>query len=155
MYDRKKAVAYARKWALYRNPLFYDFEKLGGDCTNFVSQVLLTGSGEMNYAPQGWYYNSLNDRAPAWTGVNELYGFLINNRGPGPRGALVPICDIEPGDIVQLDFDCDGRFDHSPVITDTGCKTPDTVRVAAHSYDSLDRLLSTYKYCDIRFIHII
>ena len=33
-YDRAHAVAYARRWALSRNPLFYDFTGIGGDCTN-------------------------------------------------------------------------------------------------------------------------
>lgn len=36
-YDRPAALAYARKWALGRNPAFLDFENLGGDCTNFIS----------------------------------------------------------------------------------------------------------------------
>ena len=37
-YDRDRAVQYAHKWALGRNPAYYDFEKLGGDCTNFASR---------------------------------------------------------------------------------------------------------------------
>ena len=39
-YDRLHALKYAQKWALERNPLFYDFADIGGDCTNFVSQCL-------------------------------------------------------------------------------------------------------------------
>ena len=37
-YDRGKAVAYAHKWAFGRNPAYYNFDKIGGDCTNFTSQ---------------------------------------------------------------------------------------------------------------------
>ena len=37
-YDRAAAVAYAHRWALGRNPQFYDYEEIGGDCTNFASQ---------------------------------------------------------------------------------------------------------------------
>lgn len=155
MYNRKKAVEYARRWALYRNPKYYNFDDLGGDCTNFASQCIYAGIGVMNYSPTGWYYNSLNNRAPAWTGVNELYTFLINNTGRGPRGSLVKINEIYPGDIVQLDFDCDGTFDHSPIIIDVGKFTPDTIKIAAHTKDSLNRPLSTYNYCKIRFIHIM
>jgi hypothetical protein len=56
-YDRRAAVEYAHRWAYGRNPRYYDFEKLGGDCTNFASQCLYAGSGVMNYTPQlGWYY---------------------------------------------------------------------------------------------------
>ncbi len=36
MYDREKAVAYAREWAFSRNPEYYIFDEIGGDCTNFV-----------------------------------------------------------------------------------------------------------------------
>ena len=56
-YDRDAAVAYARRWALSRNPLYYDFEDIGGDCTNFASQCLFAGAGVMNFTPvTGWYY---------------------------------------------------------------------------------------------------
>ena len=86
MYNRQKAVEYAKKWAYSRNPQFYDFQDLGGDCTNFASQVIYAGCGVMNYTPvYGWYYISLNERAPAWTGVNQLYRFLTTNTGEGPR----------------------------------------------------------------------
>lgn len=156
MYDREKAVAYARRWALGRNPDFYDFSKIGGDCTNFASQVLYAGVGEMNNTPTfGWYYYGLNNRAPAWTGVNELYRFLITNKGPGPRAVETDIFGIEPGDIAQLDFNGDGIFDHSPVIVDVGRRTPRTVLVAAHSMDALDRPLRSYPYARVRFLHIV
>ena len=50
------------------NPKYYNFQNIGGDCTNFASQVLYAGSGIMNYTPTfGWYYINVNDRAPAWT----------------------------------------------------------------------------------------
>ncbi len=156
MYDREKAVGYARTWALSRNPEFYDYSKIGGDCTNFASQVLYAGYGTMNYRPvYGWYYINPNEKSPAWTGVNELYNFLIRNRGPGPRAVEVPITGIEPGDIVQLDFNGDGMFDHTPVILETGEYTPETVLLAAHSKDSYMRPLSTYNYARARFLHIL
>lgn len=36
-YNRQDAVDYALKWALSRNPKYYDFKDLGGDCTNVGS----------------------------------------------------------------------------------------------------------------------
>ena len=50
-YDREAAVLYAHQWAYGRNPLFYDYEHLGGDCTNFASQCIYAGSGVMNFTP--------------------------------------------------------------------------------------------------------
>ncbi len=47
-YDRRRAVEYARRWALSRNPLFVNFAGQGGDCTSFVSQCILAGCGIMN-----------------------------------------------------------------------------------------------------------
>ena len=115
-YNRAAAAAYARKWAFSRNPAFYDFSKIGGDCTNFASQCIYAGAGVMNYTPVfGWYYKSANDRTPSWTGVEYLYNFLINNDGAGPFAEEVPLNKLEIGDIVQLGK-ATGDFYHSPVV---------------------------------------
>lgn len=149
-YDRTAAIAYARKWALSRNPAYYDFEKIGGDCTNFASQCLYAGARVMNYIRDtGWYYRSASDRAAAWTGVVYLYNFLIGNKGIGPFGRLVKESEAQPGDIVQLGKH-GGGFYHCPVITAVSPK----ILVAAHSYDALDAPLSSYTYEAARFIHI-
>lgn len=155
LYQRDKAVQYINEWALGRNPAYYDFQNIGGDCTNFASQVLFAGSGVMNYTPTfGWYYIDVNNRAPAWTGVNELYRFLVTNIGPGPQGVVIPLSEAEPGDIIQLKFGYGEGFDHSPVVVEKGMGTPGTILVAAHTSDANRRPLSTYAYTDYRCIHI-
>lgn len=66
-YNRFAAVAYARTWATSRNPAYYNFEEIGGDCTNFASQCIYAGARIMNYTPTfGWYYRSSYDRSPSW-----------------------------------------------------------------------------------------
>ncbi len=148
-YDRAAAVAYARRWALSRNPAYYDFEAIGGDCTNFASQCLHAGAGVMNFTPiMGWYYRSASDRTASWSGVQYLYNFLVNNRSVGPYAHVVSRDEAEPGDIVQLGRN--GMFYHSPFITSV---TP-TILVAAHTFDALDRPLSSYQYETARFLHI-
>lgn len=156
-YDRAAAVAYAHKWAYRRNPLYYDFSDLGGNCTNFASQCLYAGSRVMNFTPTfGWYYISLNSRAPAWTGVNELYRFLVNNTGAGPQAVETGLDEVDIGDIIQLRLRRgDGAFDHSPVVVDRGQNTPDTILVAANSNDADYRPLSTYNYYGLRVLHIV
>ncbi len=150
IYNRSAAVAYARKWALLRNPAYYDFESLGGDCTNFASQCLYAGAGVMNFTPvTGWYYRSSFDRSASWTGVEYLYNFLVNNQSVGPYARIVPQEAAQPGDLVQLG-DSNGRFYHSPVIV----AVRPTVLVAAHTFDALDRPLATYVYHTARFLHI-
>lgn len=149
-YNREAAVAYARRWALGRNPAYYDFQNLGGDCTNFASQCIYAGAGVMNYTPgTGWFYRSANDRTPSWTGVEFLYEFLVNNRSVGPHARIVPRTEAQPGDIVQLGS-ADGDFYHSPVIT----AVSPVLLVAAHTFDARDRPLSTYGYDRARFLHI-
>ncbi len=149
-YDRVAAVAYARRWAMHRNPSYYDFEKIGGDCTNFASQSIYAGAKVMNYTSTfGWYYRSSHDRSPSWSGVGYLYNFLINNRSVGPYAHEVSANEVMPGDIVQLGTR-DGHFYHSPVIT---AVTPE-ILIAAHTFDALDRPLSTYVYDRVRFLHI-
>ena len=84
-YNRQWVVNYARVWAYSRNPRFYDFSDLGGDCTNFASQCIFAGAGVMIYTPEvGWFYIDANDRSPSWTGVEFLYDFLVNNLSVGP-----------------------------------------------------------------------
>lgn len=149
-YDRAAAVAYARKWALGRNPAFYDFENLGGDCTNFASQCIFAGARVMNFTPVfGWFYISSYDRTASWTGVEYLYNFLVNNQGPGPYARVVPKAQAEPGDVVQLGRR-NGDFYHTPVIV----ATEPTILVAAHTYDVLDKPLDSYNAPLTRFIHI-
>ncbi|MBS7302551.1 MAG: amidase domain-containing protein [Lachnospiraceae bacterium] len=149
-YDRAAAVSYARRWALGRNPAYYNFEQIGGDCTNFASQCIYAGARTMNFTPvMGWYYRSSYDRTTSWSGVEYLYNFLVNNRSVGPYAHIVTLNEAQPGDIVQLGTQT-GTFYHSPVITSVS----PMILVAAHTFDALDRPLSSYIYGIARFIHI-
>ena len=155
-YDRAAAVAYAHKWAYGRNPEFYDYEKIGGDCTNFASQCIYAGSGIMNYTPTfGWYYIDANQKAPAWTGVPYLYQFLTRTGlSVGPVARETEIDTLLPGDILQLSFTGE-EFQHSPVVVSVGNPaTPENILLAAHSYDADNRPLATYDYQKVRFLHI-
>ncbi len=154
-YDRLKAKEYAKKWAYGRNPKYYNFDSIGGDCTSFISQCIYAGSKVMNYTKDtGWYYNSINDRSPAWSGVEYLYKFLINNKGIGPRGKDVEIDKLEIGDLIQLSFDGE-IFSHTLIIVNIDePKTLDNIYIASHTYDSYNRRVSSYNFQNIRFIHI-
>lgn len=154
-YDRIKAKEYAKKWAYSRNPKYYNFDSIGGDCTSFISQCIYAGSAVMNYTKNtGWYYNSVNDRSPSWSGVEFLYKFLINNKSVGPIGAKAKMDELEVGDIVQLSFD-GTVFGHTLIIVNIeNTLTLDNIYTASHTYDSYNRRISSYNFKDIRFIHI-
>lgn len=155
-YDRRAAVLYAHEWAFGRNPQFYDYETLGGDCTNFASQCLFSGCGIMNYTPDfGWYYIDANQKAPAWTGVPYLHQFLTRKApSVGPVAREASIEEIQPGDLVQLVLK--GQiFQHTPVVVRADHpQSPDEIWVAAHSYDADNRPLSTYEYQKVRYLHL-
>lgn len=157
-YDRNAAVAYAKQWAFSRNPKYYDFTPVGGDCTNYASQCLFAGSGVMNYTPDiGWYYRSSDNRSAAWTGVEFFYRFLINNAkkeigsGAGPFAEEVPVERLEIGDFVQLGRET-GDFYHTPVVVGFSRGVP---LVAAHTYDAFAKPLSSYRFARLRCLHIL
>jgi len=157
-YNREHAVEYALRWALARNPLFSDFSGLGGDCTAFVSQSVLAGSCIMNGTPDfGWYYRSINDRAPAWSGVEFFWDFMTGapnfaaqNGGVGPYGREVARRLAMLGDVVQLGDD-GGDFYHTLIITGFSGNAP---LVSAHTNDAKNRPLSSYDFATARFLHM-
>ena len=151
-YDNQLAVRYAIRWALGRNPAYFDYSEIGGDCTNFASQCLFAGSGIMDYTPDfGWYYIDANYKAPAWTGVDFLYRYLLRSENtPGPRAQEASKTGINPGDLIQISFDGE-RYSHTLVVLTSS----PVILVAAHSEDSLFRPLNSYEFRDIRYLHIV
>lgn len=158
-YDAARAVEYARRWALSRNPLFVDFTGRGGNCTNFVSQCVLAGSCVMNRTPDyGWYYESDADRAPAWSGVTYFFAFMTGapefaarNGGIGPYAMEVPRRMAQVGDAVQYANE-EGDWYHTVIISkiENG-----EIYVCAQSDNALDRPLSSYTFASARFLHFL
>lgn len=157
-YDRLRAVEYAKRWALDRNPLFSNFAGRGGDCTSFVSQCLLAGCCTMNFTNDfGWYYISDSNRAPTWSSVEFFYDFIVGdplfvseNGGIGPFGIETSPENVKEGDIVQL-ANTSGDFYHTLIIT--GFDGENTL-VSAHTNDALNKPLSEYNYASLRYIKI-
>lgn len=154
-YNRDSAISYAKKWALSRNPRYYNFDPVGGDCTNFVSQCLYAGSNKMNHNfENGWYYNNGYDKSPSWTSVESLFKFLTTNKSYGPRGNQVSQTEIQVGDIAQLSFS-GNKFEHSLFILDiVDINNLNKIAIAAHTYDVLEKKIGEYTFNKIRFIHI-
>lgn len=151
-YSRERATAYAKKYAFGQNPIFGDFAGIGGNCTNFISQCVYAGSCVMNYKPTfGWYYVSLNDRSPSWTGVQFFYNFIVGNKDVGPFGKESCPDDMELGDVIQLGNNTDG-FYHTLLIV--GFEGEDPL-VAAQTDDAYARPLSTYTYDFARYIKVL
>lgn len=151
-YLRERAVTYAKRYAFGQNPIFGNFRGIGGNCTNFVSQSIYAGSCVMNYTPTfGWYYISLDDRSPSWTGVQFFYNFITENGGVGPYGRSASLDELEIGDVIQLGSNEEG-FYHTLLVV--GFEGEDPL-IAAQTNDAYGRPLSTYEYDFARYIKIL
>lgn len=127
-YDGNAAKNYALNWAKNPNPAYRDFNPDGGDCTNFVSQSLMAGGwteiGKYSYtSDDAWYYDwsSRGGYSYTWTSATKLYNFLGRHY---TRASPLSVARSTPwpnyfkvGDIVQADWEKDGAWDHSMVVT--------------------------------------
>jgi len=159
-FNRDKMKSYAKKH--YDNPSinFYDFTTIGGDCTNFVSQIMKAGGAPFdNLGKEKWYYHSLQSRTPSWTSVEALYNYLMNNKEGGIIAEESTIEELDIGDIIQLDTNSDNIFNHSVVIVEKIINTSEIenleeikefidggplILIAARTYNSYNRPLLTY-----------
>lgn len=147
VYDREKAIQYAKKWSDPDNQGNFhpDFERMdeygsdrGGDCANFVSQLLHAGGLRMN---DEWYYEKgsfirkipILNRAikyfsPKWAVADEQYRYFSDlNNGFAEETIEISTMEdltnaeesggIKPGDLLYWDFNGDGKVDHATMIT--------------------------------------
>lgn len=120
IYKRQNAVLYAKKYAINPNPKWGNYEKYGGDCTNFVSQCLYAGEIPFNHTGKDimkqWYWYSDVYRTPSFTSANALKDYMLSKDRMGIVVSLSHIEEMEVGDIVQL-----GTLEkttHSMLVTD-------------------------------------
>jgi len=133
-YDRKKVVAYADKYCgaacgignnFKYNKNYNDYNGAGGDCTNFVSQVL--GDKEGGGMP---ITGSLLPGISAWANADGLKKFLIGSgRGsiikigrfkeltsPSENLPIGAVGKLQLGDLVAYEKGL-GNIDHFAVVT--------------------------------------
>lgn len=166
-YHRSGAVAYAHQWATASrpyNPDYFDFTDYGGDCNNFVSQAIHEGGsaqmiGEGTY---GWYYNSVDDYAAAWTGVYYLFKFVTQYADfpAGPEGCAVSMDQAEIGDVIQYSWEGNNYWNHTVIIVQTEEDEQGNIHhnVAGHSPDvdfyPFEFFIVDYPDMIYRFLHI-
>jgi len=115
-YDRLKAVQYAERWWNDYNPAY---KKFAEDCTNYISQCLRAGGAPMRGYPNrgsGWWMQNQN-WSYSWTVANSLRWYLPNSK-TGLRAKEVSTPDqLLLGDVICYDFEGDGRFNHTTIVT--------------------------------------
>jgi len=120
-YNRQAAANYALQYAENPNPAYMDYTYCGGDCTNFVSQSLLAGGWRetgkyIYYSKYAWYYDGADVpwRSRSWTSATNLYRFMLYTT----RATSVGSADqMDIGDVFQIDYDRNGVWDHSMIVT--------------------------------------
>jgi hypothetical protein len=120
-YDRMKAVEYAEQWWDKSNPSYIEFEV---DCSNFISQSLFAGGAPMNYTGKrasGWWYKGRFNGQEQWSfswSVADALQRHLNSSQTGLRAEEVASAnELELGDIISYDWDGNGRFQHSTIVT--------------------------------------
>jgi hypothetical protein len=162
-YNRAKVRAYADRWWNGGNPEFLNFDV---DCTNFISQCLYAGSAPMNYTDRratGWWYkgrvNGQELWSFSWAVAHSLQFYLAASRSSGLRAQVMNRPeDLTIGDVIIYDFDGDGRYQHSTIVTEKDARGMPLVN--AHTSNSYKRYWDyqdSYAWSDntrYRFFHI-
>lgn len=142
-YDREKAVAYADKYCgaawgstnnFKYNSKYMDFNGAGGDCTNFISQVLGDNEGGGLRQDGAWYCHipkyERGSGSKAWTNADGLKNYLVYS-GKGKvikigvfkelavsssDNSELPISKLQLGDLICYEKGR-GNIDHFAVVT--------------------------------------
>ncbi len=136
LFDRDAMKHYQATWALSRNPKYSDYTRVGGDCQNYISQVIAAGGTPMDdVGSQQWYYFRSSKRSPSWAGVGYFLKYITRNADKGPRGVIVQSAQsLQCGDVVHLDWDYDGYYNHAISIYRAGSSPT----FSGHTNDELD-----------------
>ncbi|MGI9950922.1 amidase domain-containing protein [Moorellaceae bacterium AZ2] len=143
-YNREAAVHYAERYSGVRmgpgdgryNPAYKDFTYEGGDCANFVSQVLTDKKAGGLPTDWNWFY-SRGEGTAAWVQAEALVYHLID-AGLATlikRGDLQEVWEavdlLEPGDVIG--YEEDGEIVHVSVVV--GRNPQGYVVVNSHTAD--------------------
>lgn len=116
VYDRMKAVQYAEKWWNRFNPAYKSFTD---DCTNYISQCLHAGGAPMRGYPdraKGWWMMH-NNWSYSWTVAHSFKTYLQYSKTGLRAKEVSSPQELKYGDVICIDFQGDGRFDHTLIVT--------------------------------------
>jgi hypothetical protein len=123
------ACDYAEKFALDYNPEYQSFAGIGGDCTNFMSQILHAGGIKQTAIWKPYTH--------AWIRVEEFYVYLTTQK----LGTKLPDdTSLDRGCLIQFYTPAIGRYFHNGFIT-YKLENGDCL-YCCHSYNKLNYPLS-------------
>ncbi|WP_233269604.1 amidase domain-containing protein [Alteribacillus sp. YIM 98480] len=115
-YDRRAAVQYAERWWNDYNP---QYKKFTNNCTNFISQCLRAGKAPMRGMPnrgRGWWYGKSN-WSYSWAVAHSFRWYLSGSTSGLTAVESEDVKDLGLGDIICYDFNGDGNWQHSTIVT--------------------------------------
>ncbi|SFF06023.1 amidase domain-containing protein [Alteribacillus iranensis] len=115
-YDRRKAVQYAERWWNDYNP---SYRRFTNNCTNFVSQCLQAGGAPMTGMPnreKGWWYQG-DSWSYSWAVAHSFRWFLSSANHAFSAAEVERATDLREGDVICYDFNGNGRWQHSTIVT--------------------------------------
>ena len=143
IFNIQKAAEYAETYAIIPNINYKSFEFSGGDCTNFVSQILHAGNIKTT--------NSWKPYTNSWVRVEEFYSYVINN---GIGLDVTHKNEFSRGNFLQFSTYERNRFFHSGFIT---YELKSDCLYCCHTYNKLNYPLSQiypFIYPIIRIVKI-
>jgi len=166
LYDGELAASYAKQYALTYNSLFPSYAGSGGDCANFGSQSVWAGLGGKTVrtlpmltngvdTSRLWYQGSTlgaTGKYWNWTSTSRFYNYVMsgNSSIPGLYGIEIPLEEVRPGDIVQVDYSNNGRINHTIIVTGVdhtnGTNNKLQITYSAHTGDRTEHPLSEFGY---------
>ena len=136
MYDREAAVQYANKWWNDYNPAYPKFDV--AIAQTLYRNVYVQGEprcGDIRIWEKGWWIQG-GTWSLSWSTSHSLRWYLATSK-KGLTATQVASADLlEPGDVISYDFENDGRFDHSTIVT---AKIGSMPLVNAHTYNVKQR----------------
>ncbi len=126
-YSADKAVSYADKYYKNYNTNYSNYNSIGGDCANFVSQCLHAGGVAMN---SSWYWKSYGSRSSSWSYCPDQRTYFAK------KGTLIDNAtakNISKGNPVWYYSSKKGRYSHAAICV--GKNSAGTPIVDAHNND--------------------
>lgn len=112
--DRQLAYAFTH-WESYNTAAYGDFNAWGGDCMNFVSQTLVA----RGWTPTSdWFNDAQREWASAFVYVPDFDEWMSRHPELGAtRLGMADLDLLKPGDVVMIDWDGNGFFNHAQVVS--------------------------------------
>lgn len=116
-YDREAALRYMYDHIDVRSSSYYAYDRDGGNCMNFASQVLLSGGIPLdNSGSAVWYYYDRGNLSLPWINVGRFFEYARDNTGFGLSASVgLNYYTGEVGDLLILGVD--GGHNHTTIIS--------------------------------------